>query len=409
MKHLMTDDSLDPWIKHNRGSPGLWNWIEGGLGDVAADEGLYHSHKPVVTYSGAEAGFPFRYRRSLWRTCVGLISQIMFTMPLRPLTVDEETGDWMWTAASVLALRTPQLRFDYTLPTNFDDPTGAPDKSGLSMLERYVGRLLDRSFSHSPLFWHYAMRHAPSDSLACARDLGSSAPGTRPPSSKLDFQNLAGIPNPFDEGRVPDYDMYGYAAKSLGALRHECFCGWDMPAAGECQLPAQICSDSNYTEASCRYAHGSDEGNALLVRLLELWPEYGRGGAWECPDVDLSDSWGIVPTLAANDWILGTGATQVADIGDLLYGGRSGLRIGNADTLGAAGRAQGVWPSARVHPLASADGRSDVSIDRCASTIASTFDPESVAQQVADDLFPAAQVRNAAPPLPCVTSSIHCS
>lgn len=64
--------------------------------------------------------------------------QVMFTMPMAPLVVNKTSGDWMWTAASVLPLRTPKLEF------------GAPfeeeSTEGLSYLERFVDRLLQRSF-----------------------------------------------------------------------------------------------------------------------------------------------------------------------------------------------------------------------------------------------------------------------
>jgi len=93
-------------------------------------------------------------------------------MPLAPLVVNKTSGDWMWTAASVLGLRSsPKLEFDPALDINFDAPDDDEIKSsGLSMLERYVGKLLEASFEDSTLFWHYAMRHVPSPSLMCARN-----------------------------------------------------------------------------------------------------------------------------------------------------------------------------------------------------------------------------------------------
>lgn len=126
--------------QYNYGSPSRWDWIQSGLGAIARDEGLFTTYRPIMNYTEEEAGFPFRFERSIWWMCTGLLSQVMFTMPMRRAHVGE---GWMWTAASVLALRASKhLRFDPTLPTNFDDPQARPDTSGLSMMEKYVNLLL---------------------------------------------------------------------------------------------------------------------------------------------------------------------------------------------------------------------------------------------------------------------------
>lgn len=187
-------------------------------------------------------------------------NQVMFTMPLHPLTIHDEDGQAsheMWTVASVLALRTPALQFDPTHPADFD---GADDVNGLSMLERYVDKLLGLSFAESSLFWHYAMRHVPSESLACAKE----EPVQALRNKKINFFNdpfpneIPDLPNV--SAAVPPVPMHGYAAFSIGAASSTCFCGWEKNGA-TCTIPAGICSDLQLP--SCEYAHGTSE---VLIR-----------------------------------------------------------------------------------------------------------------------------------------------
>jgi hypothetical protein len=137
-----------------------WNWIDSGLGNIARDDGLYDSQKPVVNYSGGESGYPFIRETSIWDMCTGMISQVMFTMPMSSIKIDDHLA---WTVSSVLGLRTDALKFDPTLATDFGTKS-IIELDGLSMLERYVNKLLEDSFSRSPTFWHYAVQHVPSDS-----------------------------------------------------------------------------------------------------------------------------------------------------------------------------------------------------------------------------------------------------
>lgn len=158
----------------------------------------------------------------------------MFTMPLAPLVVNKSSGDWMWTAATVLGLRTPKLQFNPSLPKNFDkkmeNNDGQSDADGLSMLERYVSKLLDASFADSSLFWHYAMRHVPSPSLMCAKPAKSLQ---KPPGTKIKYYNDVNLPAadlaqamPFtsENNNIP---MHGYGAFAIGANEGQgCFSGW---------------------------------------------------------------------------------------------------------------------------------------------------------------------------------------
>lgn len=258
METVFTDDTNAAFTTYNRGGTmSSWDWTRNGLSEAARDDAIYTSYKPLMNYSHGEAGFPFRYGRSIWYMCTGLISQVMFTMPMSTISIPKETwgggGDeedgWMWTAASVLSLRTPALKFDPTTTVS-----ESVDSKGLSAMEVYVNKLLKDSFADSPLFWHYALRHVPSESLACAKE--TLATDTRKADgSTMLFENQDNIED-LDMTRIPDYDMYGYAAFPIGSVGHDCFCGWKMhqvsPGLKECEIPADICLDTGYAGDSGR-------------------------------------------------------------------------------------------------------------------------------------------------------------
>lgn len=196
----------------------------------------------------------------------------------------------MWTAASVLSLRTPKLEFDPALPKDFDGDQSAKD-SGLSMLERYVAKLLDASFVDSSLFWHYAMRHVPSPSLTCAKDYAST--NYKPPGTYMQFYNDAGIP--FDANNsdvmssIPGNTMrmHGYGAFPLGGAASACFCGWDRTGADSCQIPAEVCSALQLP--SCQYRMGTQAEEDALTSILNAWEARASTSStpWSCPELDL--------------------------------------------------------------------------------------------------------------------------
>lgn len=331
----------------------------------------------------------------------------MFTMPLAPLVVNKTSGDWMWTAASVLGLRSPKLEFDPALDVDFDFPKGNDDvkNSGLSMLERYVSKLLEASFDDSSLFWHYALRHVPSGpSLMCKKEYSDSTNSFR--NQTMQFTNDAGIPfdaqNPDVMANLPaqknaSIPLYGYGAFPLGAVPSMCLCGWNV-SNGMCQIPAAVCQSSE----SCLYDPATEAGKQTEQKILDAWPTESQG-RWECPWLDLSDAWGIVSAKESDAWILGQ--QQSFRISELLRAGRAGLRIGNARTLGRDAREQGVWPSERVDNLVPG-----VALHRCSDTIMDTFDAASVAREVVDDLFPVAQgIHESAPVSFCLRYAIEFS
>jgi hypothetical protein len=389
-----------------------WDWITSGTFEIANSDNMYSTHNPIMNYSVGEVGFPFKNQTSIWHMCTGLISQVMFTMPMRPLVVDQVTGDWMWTAASVLNLRTPSLAFDPTLSKEFAGSTS----SGVSMLETYVQKLLENSFQDSSMFWHYALRHVPSESISCAKHIVTN---NVPAESIIQFSNsnTDGIPD-IDMDRIPSIKMHGYAAHALGTVSSDCFCGWTR-VDDHCEIPQDICSDTGYinSQPDCKYEIGTTAGRDIIATALSMWAEKGswggddaHDGRWPCPDIDMSDSWGIVSTYEADNWIMNTASNMDINVADLIAAGRAGLRIGNIDLLLQKARVEGVWPSARIHKLESDDYSSNIALNRCADTILSTFDATSVVDNVIDDLFPVAQgIYESAPISVCLRFSIEFS
>jgi hypothetical protein len=353
----------------------------------------------------------------------------MFTMPLKPLVLNATTGDWMWTTASAFAMRSQGLEFDPDLVNSNDFGTGGTDAEqgdGLSMLERYVSRLLDASFQDSSLFWHYAMRHVPTQSLACAKQMQDQSQTSN--GVPIDVYNNIGIPEseirphlPSTSGNDPSsIPEFGYGAFPLSTAHTTCLCGWerDPLLSGRCTIPNNICTDMAIPQSQCWYDESNE--NEVTAAILDAWEGFNTedsttfnrtqhlsNGTWRCPYLDLSDAWGIVSIEGADAWIRGDSSGRRLTVSELLRGGRAGLRMGNARTLGESARRGGVWPSARVHKLPSPEAGG---LGRCSDTILSSFDPVSVAREVVDDLFPVAQgIHESAPISFCLRFAIEFS
>lgn len=301
-------------------------------------------------------------------------------MPLAQVEVDKTSGDWMWTAASVLALRTPELEFN---PAK--SPTELEAEVGLSYMEAFVQKLLAGSFQDSALFWHYALRHVPSDSLMCAREdlaKGSSKLSSNASVIFVDDIGLSGKdPSIVSQAPLRGYPMHGYAAFPIGSASKGCLCGWPLNAKMQCEVPwPSMCVAAGIPLASAGWAcvYSSEEEES---KILDMWQQ-----EWPCPDTDFSDSWGIVPSANAEDWIkASTSTTRMlpASLSEAIYSGRAGLRVGNMQTIQNSTKSV-MKPVSRGYAKAAAQ-------HRCASNIYNTFDPVSVAKDIADDLIPAAQ------------------
>lgn len=249
----------------------------------------------------------------------------------------------------------------------------------------------------SALFWHYALRHVPSDSLICARDdLASGSTSMLRKNSTLHFQAtkelLAKDPALGNQSPKSGYPLYGYGAFPLGSSAGGCLCGWPLTAmTGQkysmCEVPwpsicAAISRNLTRTASGWMCAYEQTQADAVERQILAAWqPE------WPCYDMDLSDAWGIIPgSTDAENWMKISSATAFeSSLAHVMYSGRAGLRIGNMQTLYNASKSvMGPSLSARQQAQAAAQ-------KKCESNIFKTFDPLSVARDVADDLIPSSQ------------------
>lgn len=391
-----------------------WNWTNTELAESARSDGIFTSYEPTMKYSVDEVGYPFKNYKSIWRMCTGLVSQVMFTMPMTTLQLNKDES--MVTAASVLPLRTDNLRYNPVANANFDTEAYASDgqantiDDGLSMLEKYVSKLLTNSFKDSSLFWHYAMRHVPSDSLMCTGFQQNQFPTPLP---NISFKVPPIIEN--ETPPLPEFRMYGYESFSIGGETDDCYCGWtkrNVNQRTQCTIPPDICRDIDLSPSDCTYLVGDQKEQDVLNKVVKMWEEYAMrpGTVWYCPEMELSDAWGIIPDANAEDWTSKKTSPMEIKIEDILSNARSGLRIGNINTLREDAR-KIIIPSHRIHALQSkseTDMKSTVALKRCERNILSTFDATSLVDQIADDLFPAAQaISESAPISTCLRFSIE--
>lgn len=182
-----------------------WN---DALQTVASDQGVFDTTVPLVHYSNADVMHPFKSDKSVWDLCTGMVGQVVFTQPLQSWSEGAEYDD-AWTLSRIAARVVPE--YDPTMPADFD---GSPLQSEhVSMLEKYVSEMLKDALAKSPLYWHYAMRYVPSDSLVCLGNYSSNfaAPGRKISVVSEKLSQTSKISN-----KLRDVDMLGYAAFPLG-------------------------------------------------------------------------------------------------------------------------------------------------------------------------------------------------
>jgi hypothetical protein len=148
-----------PWLMYDNGGAAAYNWTNDKL-QLPVDHGLFDTTKPVSAYDSSELGYPFK--TTVWEMCHGLLHQVHFTMPMR-----------------------------YGRPTTLDDaynPDGSSKTLNMTYREDFVRRLVSDAYKHSPLYWHYHVRHKPSQSAMCQRtaprwESSAAASGPPPPGS----------------------------------------------------------------------------------------------------------------------------------------------------------------------------------------------------------------------------------
>ena len=164
---------------------------------------------------------------------------------------------------------------------------------------------------------------------------------------------------------------------TLGGWGVDCWCGWWLNAT-HCQVQAAVCAALG--TAPCTY-RATDWDVGPSMEGLPWDP------SWPCPNLDVSDHWGMLPNQGA--WAA-SGTPNTTGVMDwVVTRGASGIRAGSWDS----NFRPGLDPSQRVakpHPL------------NCQPS------PQSLVDHFVDDMFPAAQgVRQSAPISYCLRFSIE--
>ena len=80
MRKVITKPGNEAFTKYNDPNKvAKWDWIAQGLGESAAKaSGLYSSTESIMFYNASEAGYPFKKGATIWQTCAGLVSQVIY-------------------------------------------------------------------------------------------------------------------------------------------------------------------------------------------------------------------------------------------------------------------------------------------------------------------------------------------
>jgi hypothetical protein len=345
--------SNDPWLKQDPLGADAYreSWNRSQF-DVA-DAGLFDAAEPVVYYD--EIAYPFK--STFWAHCTGLLQQVIWTMPM-----DRKTGKPKGMGGA------------------FDPINGQSMTPNMTYTEDFVKSLTLESYKASPIYWHYNVRHTPSQSEVCRR----TAP--RPPLKAATFK----------VGSSNAARQFGFSAMTLGGLGGaDCFCGW-WDAETACRIPDAVCAALVQIVGFTRIclhqqqAYNASDHAFVLSSLRTLLARQPNTDI-PCPLLQISDHWGFLDTSDGRPW------PDVTDV--LLNEGANGFRVGNIDWLFAA-QAQLLNPGTRSEPMETPSLNVALECNATASP--------SLADLFVDDLFPSAQgVRQSMPQSYCTRYGIE--
>ena len=348
--------STDPWLVYDPLGADAYKSSWQASSFEVADAALFDASNPVVYYD--ETFYPFK--STPWAHCAGLLQQAMWTMPL-----DRSSG-----------------RPDLGSSNVFDPIMGESGTVNLTYTEEFVQSLTLRAYKSSPLYWHYNVRYAPSQSEVCKR------------SSSRPFNTSA---HGFSVGGNTASKL-GFSSMTLGGLGgSDCYCGWWYTAAGMtmCQIPASLCDSLVQiigfsricTDQGGVYNSSLDHSNVLdaLDSLMSRQPST----VYACPLMRISEHWGFM----GSDGLPYANATNTT-----LYEGVSGFRVGNSDWL---------FAQTPLQLLGSRVDTMETHSTNAALVCDIRTDP-SIADHFVDDLFPVAQgVRQSMPQSYCMRYGIE--
>lgn len=296
-----------------------YNWSKSSArAAVAVDEALFHSDKPIIRYDSTEVNSPM-LSTGLWHQCHGLLSQLFFTIPMH----NTSSGQW--------------------------GPRESPSTplEGADGLTAFVRSAVRQAHAHSPIYRHYNVSYVPSDSRMCRPLAPVSSSFVASPTSrrvKVSSFSASGVMllNTSSWAGLPSFGVNAFPM-------HGCFCGWDGDGV-MCQPPPVVCRS---LPSLCPTFPGASASALDLIK--QSW-----SASWPCPALSVGDHAGIMGADETDAWLSGN-VRDFTVLGlDLLQRGRSGLRVGNFESIGNL-TGEGVSPVDRVIEP------SDVVLSHCAS------------------------------------------
>lgn len=311
------------WTKYlDAGTLEAYNWSKTpSRATVAVDEALFHGDRPIIRYDETEVNSPM-LSTGLWHQCHGLLSQLFFTIPMH----NTSSGQWV--------------------------PKESPKSpiEGADGLTAFVRSAVRQAHAHSPIYRHYNVSYVPSDSRMCRPLTPSSSSFVANPTSRrvrVSSFSVAGtmLLNTSSWAGLPSFGVDAFPM-------HGCFCGWDGDGVS-CRPPAAVCRS---LPSLCPTFSGASASALSLIK--ESWT-----ADWPCPALSVGDHSGVLGVDETEGWLAGNARDFTVLGSDLLRRGRSGLRVGNFESIGNLTR-QGISPADRVMEP------SDVVFSDCASDFA---------------------------------------
>jgi len=314
---------------------------------------LFDASNPVVYYD--EIFYPFK--STFWAHCTGLLQQAMWTLPL-----DRSTGK-------------PK-----GMPSEYDPINGQSQSPNLTYIEDFIQTLTQAAYVDSPIYWHYSVRHTPSQSEVCKRTV------PRRPNTSATFSVGANAPA-----------LLGFSSMTLGGLGGtDCYCGW-WNTSSQCRIPDALCTALvqilGFTRICLaqKQLYNASDHLTVLAAIQTLVSQQPSAAVYPCPSLQISDHWGFMDPATGLPFKNATAA--------ILNEGVGGFRVGNADWLFAT-QTQWLNPSSRVVSPESLSANAALTCNQSANP--------SIADLFIDELFPSAQgVRQSMPQSYCIRYGIE--
>ena len=345
--------STAPWLLHDPDGAAAYQSSWNRSQFVVANAGLFDASNPVVYYD--EIFYPFK--STFWAHCTGLLQQAMWTLPL-----DRSTGK-------------PK-----GMPSEYDPINGQSQSPNLTYIEDFIQTLTQAAYVDSPIYWHYSVRHTPSQSEVCKRTV------PRRPNTSATFSVGANAPA-----------LLGFSSMTLGGLGGtDCYCGW-WNTSSQCRIPDALCTALvqilGFTRICLaqKQLYNASDHLTVLAAIQTLVSQQPSAAVYPCPSLQISDHWGFMDPATGLPFKNATAA--------ILNEGVGGFRVGNADWLFAT-QTQWLNPSSRVVSPESLSANAALTCNQSANP--------SIADLFIDELFPSAQgVRQSMPQSYCIRYGIE--